>query len=266
MSDPTLPAYDAFSSDYDRFVNWNNRLTFELPFLEKQLSSLGELAGLRVLDAACGTGMHALALARLGIQVSGADLSLGMVERSRANAAAAGMPTSFTQAGFGSLSAVFSPHSFDALLCLGNSLPHILTSTGLSAALVDFAACLRPGGLLLIQNRNFDAVMTRRERWMEPQNHLEDGVERIFLRLYDYLPDGLIDFHILTLRRELDGHWQQQVNTTRLFPLLRDPLVKALQEAGFYKVIAYGGLDGSSFSPNASGNLVLSARAAVPGS
>jgi SAM-dependent methyltransferase len=262
MSDPTLPAYDAFSSDYDRFVNWNNRLTFELPFLEKQLSSLDALSGLRVLDAACGTGMHAIALARRGCLVTGADLSLGMVERSRANASAAGLPVSFVQAGFGSLSAEFPPHSFDALLCLGNSLPHILTPTGLSAALVDFSACLRPGGLLLIQNRNFDAVMTRRERWMEPQNHLEDGTERIFLRLYDYLPDGLIDFHILTLCREPDGRWQQQVNTTRLFPLMRDPLVKALQDAGFDQVTVYGGLDGSPFDPNASGNLVLSARAA----
>jgi glycine/sarcosine N-methyltransferase len=262
MPDSTLPAYDAFSSDYDRFVNWNNRLPFELPFLEKQLASLGALAGLRVLDAACGTGMHALALARLGCQVTGADLSHGMVERARANATAAGLPLGFIQAGFGSLSAALSPSSFDALLCLGNSLPHILTPAELSTALLDFAACLRPGGLLLIQNRNFDAVMNRRERWMEPQNHLEDGVERIFLRLYDYLPDGLIDFHIITLRRELDGHWQQQVNTTRLFPLLHNPLIKSLQDAGFDRITAFGGLNGSPFDPTVSGNLVLSARKA----
>ena len=29
--------YDLLSRDYDRFVNWPNRLAFEMPFLLKQL-------------------------------------------------------------------------------------------------------------------------------------------------------------------------------------------------------------------------------------
>jgi len=260
MPAATSPAYDAFSSDYDRFINWNNRLAFELPFIQNQLAGLGSLSSLNILDAACGTGMHALALARLGCRMTGADLSQGMIERARANAAAADLPVSFLQAGFGQLSTALPPRSFDALLCLGNSLPHLLTPSDLAAALRDFARVLRPGGLLLIQNRNFDAVMARRERWMEPQNHIEDGIERIFLRFYDYLPDGLIDFHILTLRREPQGKWQQSVSTTRLAPLLRDPLVASLSAAGFTSIQAFGGLDGSPFDALASGNLVLVAR------
>ncbi len=32
--------YNKFSQDYDRFVNWHNRLAFELPFLLKQLGSV----------------------------------------------------------------------------------------------------------------------------------------------------------------------------------------------------------------------------------
>ena len=52
MTDTSQPAYDAFSSEYDRFVNWDNRLAFELPFLERQLTALGGPRGLRVLDAA----------------------------------------------------------------------------------------------------------------------------------------------------------------------------------------------------------------------
>ena len=102
--------------------------------------------------------MHAIALAQRGFPAAGADLFEGMVTRSRANAASAGVDVRFETADFGSLAKVFGRGSFDALLCLGNSLPHLLSKADLSAALADFAACLRPGGLLVVQNRNFDAL------------------------------------------------------------------------------------------------------------
>jgi SAM-dependent methyltransferase len=262
MTNTTAQTYDAFSSDYDRFVNWNNRLSFELPFLEEQLSKLGKPADIHVLDAACGTGMHAIALAQRGYRSIGADLSQGMVDRANANALSANQPVSFVKAGFGQLAGQFPPATIDAVLCLGNSLPHLLTPDSLSTALLDFSASLRRDGLLLIQNRNFDAVMTQRERWMEPQSHHENDVEWVFLRFYDYLPDGLIDFHIITLRRESASGWRQQVNTTRLFPLLQVDLTDSLKNAGFDQIIAYGGLDGSTFEPSSSGNLVITARKA----
>ena len=60
--------YDDISSDYDRFVNWPGRLSVELPFLEQQINGAGGPAA-KVLDAACGTGMHAIALAQRGLTV-----------------------------------------------------------------------------------------------------------------------------------------------------------------------------------------------------
>lgn len=78
-----VPLYDPFSADYDRFVNWRERLAYELPFLEQQLTAA---SARRVLDVACGTGMHAIALAQRGYDVTGADLSAGMIERARENA------------------------------------------------------------------------------------------------------------------------------------------------------------------------------------
>ncbi|GAP16497.1 class I SAM-dependent methyltransferase [Levilinea saccharolytica] len=250
--------YDSFSSDYDRFVSWPGRLAFELPFLEQFLSGLPQ--PVRVMDAAAGTGMHTLALAQRGYAAAGADLSTGMVARARQNAAQAGRTVRFEAAGFGELAAAFGPHSFDALLCLGNSLPHLLTPQALAAALADFAAVLHPGGRLLIQNRNFDAVLARRERFMEPQAHREGEAEWIFQRFYDYDPDGLITFNILTLHRPTpDSSWQQAVTTTRLAPQLESELSAALRSAGFEHLCSFGSMDGSAFDPAASGNLILSA-------
>ena len=257
--------YDKFSTDYDRFVNWESRLAVELPFLEQSIRPLSGPSGepVRVLDAACGTGMHAIALAQRGFAATAADLSEPMVARGRANAAAAGVQISFAAAGFGELAGAFrmSPlFPFDAVICLGNSLPHLLTPTQLSAALADFAACLRPGGLLIVQNRNFDAVMVQKDRWMEPQSHRAGQREWLFLRFYDYDPDGLITFNIITLFRENASIWQQQVNATRLYPQREVELVTALQSAGFDQVTAYGNLSGALFDPITSGNLVLIAR------
>lgn len=256
--------YDAFSSDYDRFVNWPARLSVEMPWIEQQLQTL-QRAGegpLRVLDAACGTGMHAIALARGGYAAAGADLSPAMVERARQNAAANGVQVRFEAAGFGGLRRVFGAGAFEAVLCLGNSLPHALSQAELREALEDFAHCLQAGGLLVVQNRNFDAVMARRERWMEPQAHRQDAEERIFVRFYDFEPDGLITFNILTLLRQGDENWTQQSTATRLRPLLQADLLEALQAAGFHKITSYGNMSGAPFEASTSGNLVVTARRA----
>ncbi|MBU0703624.1 MAG: class I SAM-dependent methyltransferase [Chloroflexi bacterium] len=249
--------YDDFSANYDRFVDWSARLATELPFIERELQSV---RARRVLDAACGTGMHTIALARRGYEAVGADLSVGMIARAQANADAADIDVRFETAGFGELARTFAPGNFDALLCLGNSLPHLLTPAALSSALADFAACLRPGGLLLIQNRNFDAVMARGERWMEPQSHREGKAEWLFLRFYDFEPDGTLTFNLATLRREEAGAWAQHVTSTRLRPLRQTELAAAVQEAGFDHVTCYGDMTGAPFGSTHSPNLIVTAR------
>lgn len=251
--------YDQFSSNYDRFVNWQSRLAFEMPLLLRLLQPLqnqGQPAS--ILDAACGTGMHAIELVRRGFAACGADLSAGMIDQARLNAATAGMAVRFEAAGFGTLAETFGAVSQDAVLCLGNSLPHALTAADRLAALTDFSACLRPGGILVIQNRNFDKVLSSRERWMEPQSHQTSAGEWIFLRFYDYLPDNLINFNIVTLQRAAAG-WQQTVTTTQLFPLSRVELLAGLDEAGFDSVQFFGSMDGSPYDPVTSDNLIVCA-------
>jgi glycine/sarcosine N-methyltransferase len=213
-----------------------------------------------VLDAACGTGMHAIALARAGYAAAGADLSAGMIEVAVANAAAAGVQADFQVAGFGALAGRFS--GYDGLLCLGNSLPHVLSLGELAEALVDFKACLRPGGLLLAQQRNFDAVLAQRARWMKSERAGRPGAQEwLFVRFYDFDPDGLLTFNIMTLARTGQADWQQKVDSTRLYPLRRDELVLALATAGFQQIVCYGSMSGEPFDPHTSGNLIISGRA-----
>jgi SAM-dependent methyltransferase len=250
-----VPLYDAFSANYDRFVDWQARLAYEMPFLERLLSQDGVC---RVLDTACGTGHHAVALARRGWEAVGADLSAEMIALARQNGARAGVAVPFVVAGFGQLADRVGG-SFDALLCLGNSLPHVLTSQELRATLADFAAVLRPGGLLFIQNRNFDAVMADRVRWMSPQARWEGDREWLFLRFYDFNPDGRLAFNVVTLQRDAGGGWNQQVETTRLRPWLYAELRDMVAAAGFGALTCYGDMIGVPFDPETSGNLIVTA-------
>lgn len=244
-----VPLYDALAPDYDRFVNWEGRLAHELPFFDRLFQERGAR---RVLDAACGTGHHAIALAKGGYQVVGADLSAAMVERARQNAESAAVDARFFVAGFGQLAKL--DETFDAVLCLGNSLPHLLSEEAVSAALADFAAALQPGGLLVIQNRNFDRVWIERERFMGPQSHRDADAEWLFVRFYDF-HDETLTFNMMRLRRTGES-WSQSVESTELRPIFCDDLAAALTAAGFDKADFLGGYDGVAFDPAQSGDLI----------
>jgi 2-polyprenyl-3-methyl-5-hydroxy-6-metoxy-1,4-benzoquinol methylase len=205
--------------------------------------------------------MHALALAERGYEVLGTDLSAGMIERARANARAAGLKARFAVAGLGEL-CQRTGGAWDAALCLGNSLPHLLTPADLCLALNDLAACLRPGGLLLLQNRNFDAVLARQDWQMSPQSHREGQTEWLFARFYDLRPDGALTFHVLILRREGADPWRQQIISTRLWPMRQNELLTALQVTNWTNVTSYGDMNASPFDPEHSGNLLITAQRA----
>ncbi len=249
--------YDSFSKAYDRFVNWENRLRLEIPFLVEQLKNVNATS---VLDSACGTGMHVIALAQQGFIVAGADFSAGMIAQAKENAQSEGVNIPFYLAGFGELATTLEPQQFGAVLCLGNSLPHLLTSQALYAAFLDFYQCLLPGGIVIIQNRNFDLVVKQRDRWMEPQSYQEEGKEWLFLRFYDYEPSGVITFNIMTLSRMAEGDWEQEITSTQLNPTQSDELTDALKLIGFEDLECFGNMEGATYNPEKSGNLVVLAR------
>ena len=91
MDNPT-DFYDALAPMFDVMTDWDARLAAEGPFLQSVLEEAGRR---RVLDAACGSGGHALWLARLGYDVAGADVSPVMIALARQKAAAAGFDVPF---------------------------------------------------------------------------------------------------------------------------------------------------------------------------
>jgi glycine/sarcosine N-methyltransferase len=256
--------YDEFSSLYDRFVNWQNRLAYEMPFIEQQLKTLNkEYENIDVLDAACGTGMHVVELSQRGYKAYGADSSKPMILKAIENAVNFDVHAEFKTIGFGELKQAFKRNgdspNFDAILCLGNSIPHITDPQELENALADMRASLNQEGFLLIQNRNFDAVVFTHQRWMEPQSYRGKDGEWIFLRFYDFKPNGKINFNILTLHRSENPGWEQNVQSIELYPWQSTTLLESLKQAGFKHFTCFGDMEGNPFQPENSGNLIIRA-------
>lgn len=109
--------------------------------------------GHRILDMGCGTGRHALELARRGYQVTGVDLSDGMLAQARRIAQAEGLENVVFEQADATRYTTDSP--FDRIYCVcEGSLG--LVGTGSHPQAHDFAVlkhlheALKPGGLMLI--------------------------------------------------------------------------------------------------------------------
>lgn len=75
---PTRDGYDRWSEIYDD--ESNPLVLLEEPHISRLL---GEVRDLAVLDVGCGTGRHAIRLAREGARVVGLDFSPGMLTKAR---------------------------------------------------------------------------------------------------------------------------------------------------------------------------------------
>ena len=259
--------YDRQAAIYEVMNDWPSRLSLELPFIRRVLE---KVAAQTVLDVACGSGHHAIALACEGYSTSGADASAEMIVQAKNNATKAGVSAEFKQASFADIGVQFD-RTFDAALCLGNSLPHVLTETEQLAALAAMRGRLRTGGALVLQNLNYDLRWKTRPRFfaLNPVT-LEDHTALIW-RMADYhdpgtrvpgreepCPEpGLITFHIATIEQDTTDKWQASVKSTLQRPLFAADLSRWLVQVGFKDVALFGGMDNGLFDPGSSTDLVI---------
>jgi glycine/sarcosine N-methyltransferase len=248
-----VPLYDEFSESYDVMVSWTERLKREEPFFRGLFDQAGAR---RVLDVGTATGGHAVHFAGMGLDVVAVDPSAEMVRIAREQSSGQS-GVRFLEAGFGQLRERVGGE-FDVVTCLGNTLPHAVTREGLDWALSDMAAVLRPGGVLVVQQLNYDRILAEQRRFLGVSSGARDGTEHLFFRFYDF-DDLQLTFNVVTLKRGPEG-WGFQVGSTPLRAIRQGELADALAGAGFGGVEWYAGYDRSDFDPSSSNDLVLVAE------
>jgi SAM-dependent methyltransferase len=219
-------------------------------------------AGCRVLDLACGTGGHAVELARLGYRVTGVDLDEAMIRLARAKAAQAkaGAP------GAGALdfrvldmreAGRRIPAGFGLVYCIGNSLVHLESEQAISSLLAGCRSLLEAGGRLVVQILNYDRIVSRHV--VELPELRSEAPPLRFERRYDYSAgDQVVMFRTELTVREPSGP-RVVANSVPLRILRRQALERLAREAGFLELQAYGGFGGEPLGPE-SLPLVLCAR------
>jgi hypothetical protein len=127
----------------------------------------------------------------------------------------------------------------------------------LRRGLRDMATLLRTDGLLIIQNRNFDRVLARRNRFMSPQTHEASDGEWLFYRFYDW-QEPTLRFNVVRMRRQGKEPWQVMgLGHTTLYPWTREELVEMMLQASLQVDSTFGSYRGEPFDPMESGDLVL---------
>lgn len=103
--------FDAHAPDYMTNIFTGNTLA-EVDFAVQEL---GLTPGMAVLDVGCGTGRHSVELARRGCEVTGVDISSGMLREAEKAASAAGVKVEWVHCN----AVDYRPRrQFDAAVCL----------------------------------------------------------------------------------------------------------------------------------------------------
>ena len=177
--------YDPFADDYDWILGDPISGSGFIKAYENLLASLP--SGASILDCACGTGVHALALARRGYTVQGSDASGGMIAKARQRAAEEQLDVPFSVCTWEELPQQFSEY-FDLVLCHGNGIGHCRDAAEMVHSLKGMGAMLKDNRQLVIQTRNFEKLVSDRHRFIPYGIRTRDGIRCMPLGVWTF-PD-----------------------------------------------------------------------------
>lgn len=149
---------DDFVRRWDELIDWDKRAAGEGTFFIDKLVAANAFS---VLDVSTGSGYHAVQLRKAGFYVVACDGSPTMVKRAGANFREHDLMIPLHQCDWLDLDSE-KLGIFDAVVCLGSSLCHVFDQDTRHQVLKRFRSLLKPGGLLMVDQRNFQAIRSGR--------------------------------------------------------------------------------------------------------
>jgi glycine/sarcosine N-methyltransferase len=221
-----MALYENIAEFYDEiFPLKQTRMNFIEPFLKDNSS---------ILDIGCATGELALVLSKKGHQVVGIDLDEKMIELAGEKTKRSGLNTKFFIKDMKKIGEDFSPKSFHAVLCFGNTLVHLENPGKIEEVFMGIHKVLKNSGILMAQVVNYDRILSGGINELP----LLENENFIFRREYCYQEaDHRIRFlTYLTIKK----NGKVIKSSEMLYPLTFQELKDALEDAGFFKFQFFG--------------------------
>jgi glycine/sarcosine N-methyltransferase len=214
----------SFVEKWDDLIDWENRAASEGDFFIEQLRARGAK---KVLDVATGTGFHSVQLLRAGFEVTSVDGSPTMLAKAFENAHRRGHILRTVRADWRWLNR--DVHDlYDAVICLGNSFTHLHSENDRRKSLAEYYATLRHEGILILDQRNYDAIL---DKQIEPSHKYYYCGEDV-----SATPEHVDN----TLARFRYSFADGEVFHLNMFPLRKVYTQRLMKEVGFQTVTTYG--------------------------
>jgi glycine/sarcosine N-methyltransferase len=233
MTDDVAQFYDSLSGGYDRlYVDWaasGDRQGRALQALVEPELGPGPHS---ILDCSCGIGTQLIGLAPFGHRLTGTDLSPAAVARAAVECRRRNVAVQLDPADMRWLP--FPDNAFDVVICIDNSVAHLLTEADLTAALTEWARVLRPGGLAILTTREYDELAAERPISPPVQVSTDAAGHRVVTtQLWDWRSDGAgYRLTHLQAHEQPGGSWRIEARTSRLRAWQREEFRDLARNAG----------------------------------
>jgi 2-polyprenyl-3-methyl-5-hydroxy-6-metoxy-1,4-benzoquinol methylase len=252
-----MSSFDTIALAYDDAIDWEARLAREIPFL---LSRLGSPKGKRVLDLACGTGRHSVALALEGVEVVGIDKSETMIQRAVENAKAKRVSPKFILGEMSEFQSI-TEDQYDMVICLGNSLALVDDFETVQFVLSSVHGSLVDDGVFIAQTLNFEEIHRTGFRFFpQKAGKMSNGEDVVFSRFYDHTDPPRASTLVMSAQTKVDGKWTSRISTQKVLNLNSTLLKRYLAQAGFQETRFYSDYSGSLFVGSDDRNIVIHSR------
>ena len=201
-----------------------------------------ELHGKTILDVGAATGNLTAYLSSQGYEVTAIDLS----ERLIAKAAEKGVIVQQLN-----MLAIDELPTFDNIVCIGNTLPHLDSKTSVQLFLQKAYGQLTQGGKLVLQLVNFQKYFAQQQGDYLGNLPLIENDKVKFERYYYLKAEGKIRFKTI-----LDDTIK---NEELLQPIFADQLTQWLTQIGFQAINLYGNFKKDPFDKEKSMALIVTA-------
>ncbi len=212
------------------FIDWIKRREGEGDFLKNLLAGRK-----RIFESCLGDGCDTIHLLKEGFDVTSNEIDSLFADKAKENAEKEGITLKVTDFDWRQLDMHFSEGQFDAVLCLGNSLTYLFSEDDQLKTLRNFRFLLRKGGILVIDERNYQYFLDEAEKILAGDfrysgKHMYCGT-RVHGRPVEIEENKVV--------MEYEDSTTGKKAYLVLYPFKKGELMSLLKKAGYKKVVMY---------------------------